>query len=144
MAGLGEIAADQLLLPYDEVDEALLCLGRHLGAFEDRHDHRGVHVEGERGRGAALRQGLERDRVAEQPDPCPAPRLRHVQLEKPRLAQPRVVLGRVAGVAVVLRRAGREIRGQREAALLQMLVLVGDREVHGRRASLLAGAHSSE
>ena len=51
---LGEIAGDQLSLAYDEIGKALFGFGRDLGAFEQRHDDRRVHIEGERRRRAAL------------------------------------------------------------------------------------------
>ena len=88
MSGLGEIAADQLSLPHDQIGYARLDLLPDLGAFEDRHHDRGMHVEGERRRGTALRQRLERDRVPEQPDPGAAPFLRDIQRKQPLLAQP--------------------------------------------------------
>ena len=49
-----------------------------------------------------------------------------VSARKPSCAQPVVILGRVRGVAVVPSRAGREIGGEREAALPQFAVLVAE------------------
>src|SRR3954452_22022866 len=89
-----------------------------------------MHVEGEGGRRAALAQRLERDRVAEKADALTAIVARHSQREKALLPQPVVILGRVRGVAVVPSGAGREIGGEREAALPQFAVLVAEPKIH--------------
>ncbi len=107
-------------------------VGRDLGALQGRHDDRGVHVECQCGRRAARAQGLESQRMAEQADPCPTPLFRQVQLEKSFLAQALVILDRVARGAVVLGRAGREIRRQFATAPLQPAVLLADPEIHDR------------
>jgi hypothetical protein len=68
--------------------------------------------------------------MAEEADPRPAPFLRDIELEEPLVAQPPVILYRVARVAIVLGRAGGEIRRQLAAALLQPPVLLADPEIH--------------
>ena len=68
--------------------------------------------------------------MAEEADPRPAPLLREVQLEEPLVAQPPIILQRVARVAIVPGRAGGEIRRQLAAALLQPPVLLADPEIH--------------
>ena len=70
---LGEIAGDQLALLHDEIGDAPLGLGRDLGALQQRHDDRGVHVEGECRRRAALAQRLVGDRVVEKAGAAAAP-----------------------------------------------------------------------
>ena len=89
-----------------------------------------MHVECEGGRRAALAERLVRDGVIEQAGALAAPFPADGQREKALLAQAIVVLDGMAGVAVVRRRAGREIRRQLAALLLQPLLFAAEREIH--------------
>jgi hypothetical protein len=67
--GLGEVAGDQLALAHDKLGNAPLGFGGNLRAFQQRHDDRGVHVEGKRCRRAPLGEHLIGERVIEKAFP---------------------------------------------------------------------------
>jgi hypothetical protein len=93
-------------------------LGRNLGTLQQRHDDRGVHVEGERRRRAALAQRFISDRVVEKACAQTSPFLADRQRQEPFLTQAVVVLDGMAGLAIVRRREGGEIGGQLAAFVL--------------------------
>jgi len=115
---------------HDHLGDALLGLGRHFDAFEQRHDYRGVHVEGERRRWAAPAQGLIGDCVIEEVGAGATPFARDGQRQEAFVAKALVIFDRMACIAVVPGRAGREIGRQLAAPLLQMLLLLGEPEIH--------------
>jgi hypothetical protein len=91
-----------------------------------------MHVEGKRRRRAALAQRLIGDRVVQKACTSAAPFRADRQREEAFLAQAVVVLGRMAGVAVMRCRAGREIGGQLAALLLQASLLGAELKIHAR------------
>jgi hypothetical protein len=87
----------------------------------------GVHVEGERG-GAVVAPHLRGDEaIGAEVGAQPAMARRHAELEQARLAHVGVVLEREGRVAIVLRRARRELLGPE-------LPHQCDQGVHGRRS----------
>jgi hypothetical protein len=81
---------------HDHLGDAPLGLGRHLDAFEQRHDYRGMHVEGERRRRAALAQRLVGDRVIEKAGAGATPFPRDGQRQETLVAKALVIFDRVA------------------------------------------------
>ena len=109
---LGVVAGDEVLAAHDEIGDVALGLRRDLGAVQQGHHDRGMHVEGQGRRRAALAERLVGERVAEEADAGAAEFLGHAQLQEAFLAQPVVVLGRMRGVAVVHAGARGEIGGE--------------------------------
>jgi hypothetical protein len=127
---LGEIAGDQLALLYDKLGDVPLGLVRNLCTLQQRHDHRGVHVEGERRRRTPLAQHFVGYRVIEKAGPRAAPFLADSEREKPFLAQTFVILDRMAGVAVMCCRPLSEIGRQLTTSVLQALLIGGELKIH--------------
>jgi len=93
-----------------------------------------MHVERERRRRAALPQRLISNRVVEKARTTAAPFLPDRQRENAFLAQPLIILERMACIAVVRCRALGKIRRQFQAFLLQPALLGGEGEIHGKAA----------
>ena len=132
--GFREIAGNQFRLAHNEIGDAVFGFGLNLGALEQWHDDRGVHVEGERRRRAALPQSLIGDRVIEKARTTTAPLLPDRQREKALVAQLLVILNRVARIAVMRRSAFGKIRRQFQAFLLQPLLLRRQLKIHASGA----------
>src|SRR5206468_6689032 len=88
------------------------------------------HVEGQRRRGAALRQLFGGERPAQQSDTAAAQLGRDVQPVEAGVAQGGVVLDRVARLPIVLGRASREVGGQTPGAVLQLPLRRRDVKLH--------------
>ena len=104
--------------PIEDFRDVLFRLVGDLGTGEQRHDDRGMHVEREGSRRAALPQRLVSNGMAQKIPAQPAKNLRDRQLENPLLTQPVVILGDMA----------RERRGQVIAQRQPLLVVVLERE----------------
>ena len=116
-------------MPYDKIGDVPLGGGGNLGRGEQRHDHRGMHIEGQRRRWTPLPERLESQRMAKKIDAAATQLLRDAQRQEAVLPQTVVVLCRVRCGTVVRRRAGSEVGSQLPTAYEQELLLLSEREI---------------
>ena len=90
-----------------------------------------MHVERQRGRRTALPQRLISQGVTEEIESQAAVHGVDRQLQKPLGAQAVVVPDRMRRIAVMFARTRCEIGRQRQAALPQVFLPVGEAEIHG-------------
>jgi hypothetical protein len=124
---LAKLGRAELLVP-------LAGGGRHRHGIGDlAHHHHGetVHVEGQRGRGVALRQLLGDQTIRLVARPQPAIPLRDTEAEKPLRAQIRIVVERKRSLAIMRRGPRRKPLERQPPRRTDQLLLAGRRfEIH--------------
>src|SRR5215510_12295204 len=113
----------------DEICNVALGLQCNLGTIHQGHYYRGMHVERQSCRRAALAQRLVGHRVAQETDAGYTESFRNTQLQEAFLAQPVVVLGGMRCVAVMCAGSSGEISRELLTALPQLPVFLANREI---------------